>query len=155
MSPYLQTFTEPRNSIPRNRFCMAGNRFLGSLKGSQIRDTVCKGGYGGLGLRQINPCRKDPLKVNYFRLPYFAFPSMSLIFLRDGLSNYFLRRQRRNGLKREGLSPRKKKKDKLQHKTRIHDRRKRLSEDSAAVNAPCLHFILFFLSTILIVFFLA
>ncbi len=27
--------------------------------------TVCKGGYGVLGLRQINTCRKLPLKVNF------------------------------------------------------------------------------------------
>jgi hypothetical protein len=32
LSPYLLTFKEPRN-----RFRQAGNRFLGSLKGLQIR----------------------------------------------------------------------------------------------------------------------
>ncbi len=29
--------------------------------------TVCKGGHGVLGLRQINTCRKVPLHVNVFR----------------------------------------------------------------------------------------
>ncbi len=43
---------------------------------------VCKGGggYGVLGLRQINTCRKVPLKVNCFRW-HFALPFTSLIFL--------------------------------------------------------------------------
>ncbi len=41
-----------------------------------------RGGYGVLGLRQINTCRKIPLQVNFFRWLHFALPSMSLIFLR-------------------------------------------------------------------------
>ncbi len=45
--------------------------------------TVCKGeGYGVMGLRQINTCRKVPLQFNFFRWGHFALPSMSLIFLR-------------------------------------------------------------------------
>ncbi len=39
-------------------------------------------GYGVLGLRQINTCRKVPLQVNFFRWRHFALPAMSLIFLR-------------------------------------------------------------------------
>ena len=43
---------------------------------------VCiQGGYGVLGLRQINTCRKVPLQGNYLRRRHFALPSMSLIFL--------------------------------------------------------------------------
>ncbi len=42
----------------------------------------CGGGYGVLGLRQINTFRKVPIQVNFFRLRHFALPSMSLIFLR-------------------------------------------------------------------------
>ncbi len=44
--------------------------------------TVCGGGYGVLGLRQINTFRKVPLQVNFFRWRHFALFSMSLIFLR-------------------------------------------------------------------------
>jgi hypothetical protein len=40
------------------------------------------GGYGVLGLRQINICRKVPWQVNFFRWWNFVVPSMSLIFLR-------------------------------------------------------------------------
>ncbi len=36
------------------------------------------GGYGVLGLRQINTCRKVPLQVIFFRWRHFALPSMSL-----------------------------------------------------------------------------
>ncbi len=43
---------------------------------------VCGGGYGMLGLRQINTGRKIPLQVNFFRWRHFALPSMSPIFLR-------------------------------------------------------------------------
>ncbi len=32
-----------------------------------FNSTVCKGGYGVLGLRQINTCRKVLLQVNFFR----------------------------------------------------------------------------------------
>ncbi len=50
--------------------------------------TVCKGGgYGGLGLRQINNWRKVPLHVNFFRWRHFALPSRSVIFLRFQVSN--------------------------------------------------------------------
>jgi hypothetical protein len=44
--------------------------------------TVCKGGYGVLGLRQIITCGKVPLKVNFCWWLHFALPSMSLIFRR-------------------------------------------------------------------------
>ncbi len=36
----------------------------------------------GEGLRQINTCHKVPLHVNFLRWRYFAFLSISLIFLR-------------------------------------------------------------------------
>jgi hypothetical protein len=39
------------------------------------------GGYGVLGLRQINNSRKVRLQVNFFRRRHFACPSMSLSFL--------------------------------------------------------------------------
>ncbi len=43
---------------------------------------VCGGGgYGVLGLRQINTCRKVPLQVNFY-MTTFALPSMNLVFLR-------------------------------------------------------------------------
>jgi hypothetical protein len=42
------------------------------------------GGYGILGLRQINTVRKVPLHVNFVRWRHFALPSISLIFVRDG-----------------------------------------------------------------------
>ncbi len=42
---------------------------------------VWGGGYGVLGLRQTNTCRKVSLQVNLFRWRYFALPSISLIFL--------------------------------------------------------------------------
>ncbi len=47
---------------------------------------VRRGRYGVLGLGQINTCRKVPLLVKFFRLRHFALPSMSLIFLRAGVS---------------------------------------------------------------------
>ncbi len=56
--------------------------------------TVCKGGgegYGVLGPRQINTCRKVPLEVNFFRWRHFALPSMNLIFLRYRVSSLFCR----------------------------------------------------------------
>ncbi len=41
--------------------------------------TVCEGwGYGVLGLRQINTCRKVPLQVNFFSWRHFALSSISL-----------------------------------------------------------------------------
>jgi hypothetical protein len=40
------------------------------------------GGYGILGLRQINTCRKVPLHVHFCRWRHFALPSLSLVFLR-------------------------------------------------------------------------
>jgi len=51
--------------------------------------SVCSGGgYGVLGLRQINICREVPLHVNFFRLQHFALPSMSLIFHRYAILIY-------------------------------------------------------------------
>ncbi len=50
--------------------------------------TLCGGGYGVLGLRQINTCRKAPLQNTIFSWKQFALPSMSLIFLRSAASNY-------------------------------------------------------------------
>ncbi len=50
--------------------------------------TLYKGG-GGIGFwasRQINTCRKDLLQAIFFRWRHFAWPSMSLIFLRAALS---------------------------------------------------------------------
>jgi hypothetical protein len=41
------------------------------------------GGYGVLGRRQINTCRKVPLLVNFFRWRHFSLSSMSFIFLRQ------------------------------------------------------------------------
>jgi hypothetical protein len=41
-----------------------------------------RGGYGVLGLRQINTCRKVPLQVNFVRWRHIALLSISLIFLR-------------------------------------------------------------------------
>ncbi len=38
-------------------------------------------GYGVLGLRQINTCRKVRLQVNFIRWRHFALPSMSLIYI--------------------------------------------------------------------------
>jgi hypothetical protein len=40
----------------------------------------CVRGYGVLGLRQTNTCRKVPSQVN-FKIRNFALPSMSLIFV--------------------------------------------------------------------------
>jgi hypothetical protein len=43
---------------------------------------MCKGGgYGVLGLRRINTCRKVPLQVNFFRWRHFLLPAMNLLFL--------------------------------------------------------------------------
>jgi hypothetical protein len=42
---------------------------------------VRRRGYGVLGLRQINICRKVSLQVNVFRLHHFALPSISFTFL--------------------------------------------------------------------------
>ncbi len=47
-----------------------------------VHVTVCVGGYVVLGLRQINTCREVPLQVKFFRWQHFAFPSISLTFLR-------------------------------------------------------------------------
>ena len=35
--------------------------------------------YGFLGLRQINPCRKVPLQVNFFRWRHFELPSIWIL----------------------------------------------------------------------------
>jgi hypothetical protein len=40
----------------------------------------CVRGYGVLGLRQTNTCRKVPSQVN-FKIRHFALPSMSLTFV--------------------------------------------------------------------------
>ncbi len=57
--------------------------------------TVCKGGgYGDLGLKQINTCRKVPSQVNCLRCRHFAVSSMSLIFLRClGNKDFKVKRQ--------------------------------------------------------------
>jgi hypothetical protein len=55
------------------------------ISGLYTRIQCVRGGYGIIGLRQINTCRKVPLQVNFFRWRHFAFPSVSLIFL---LSQY-------------------------------------------------------------------
>ncbi len=47
--------------------------------------SVWGGGYGVLGLRQINTCRIIPLQVNFFRWRHIALSSLSLIFLRLAL----------------------------------------------------------------------
>ncbi len=44
--------------------------------------TVCKGGYGVLGLRTDKHLPRSPLTGQFFRWRHFALPSMNLIFLR-------------------------------------------------------------------------
>ncbi len=44
-----------------------------------LTNTVCKGVYGVLGLRQINTCRKVHLQVSFFRRRHFALVSTQII----------------------------------------------------------------------------
>ncbi len=65
--------------------CRPSNLLTGSTLPPCVNSsTLCiqcvKGGYGVLGLRQINTCCKVPIQVNFFRW-HFSLSSTSLIFL--------------------------------------------------------------------------